>query len=322
MKDRIKDYFAFTRKEQRGLIVLLGLMLLTIAAYSLMPWFIPDKEFDITPFQKQVEEFLASVDTTDKAKNNKSYTSYPGLLKTDEPVLQAFIAAPFSFNPNEISRDEWISMGMNDKIAANIIRYRDKGGVFRNKEGFRKIYGMTDEIFSILEPYLEFPARDKPYSAKKDSSNSSGNYSRETNNKSSYPGSKVIELNTADSISLLELPGIGPSFAGRITRYRDRLGGYFIKEQLLEIKGMDSIRFNQIRDQILVDQGNIRKIDLNSVTFKDLLKHPYFEYYLVKEIFKKKDEIKRYDSIDQLNSLPVMYKELFEKIIPYLVVYN
>ena len=39
--------------------------------------------------------------------------------------------------------------------------------------------------------------------------------------------SPSIHLNTADSVQLLPLPGIGPVFAGRIIRYRNLLDGYY-----------------------------------------------------------------------------------------------
>ena len=83
---------------------------------------------------------------------------------------------------------------------------------------------------------------------------------------------------------------------------------------------MDSIRYNQFRDQVTIDQLLVKKIDLNAVAFKELLRHPYFEYYLVKAIFNFKDEIKAFDSVGQLQSIPVMYEELYEKIAPYLEV--
>ena len=91
-------------------------------------------------------------------------------------------------------------------------------------------------------------------------------------------------------------------------------------EQLFEIKGMDSVRFNQFKNQIIVDPLLIRRIDINAVTFKELLKHPYFEYYLVKAIFEKRDAMKRYDSVGQIRSIEVMYEELYSKISPYLEV--
>ncbi|MCU0371500.1 MAG: helix-hairpin-helix domain-containing protein [Bacteroidales bacterium] len=180
---------------------------------------------------------------------------------------------------------------------------------------------MNDGIYNILEPYISIPADEK-----KSRENDTGKYQQKGN---SYQDNKyekfvpepvMIELNSADSTSLLALTGIGPSYAGRIIKYRDRLGGFYIKEQLMEIKGMDSIRFNQFRDQVAIDTAQIRKIDLNTVTFKDLLRHPYFEYYLVKAIFQKKDEIKAFDSVSQLKDIPVMYGELYQKISVYLEV--
>jgi DNA uptake protein ComE-like DNA-binding protein len=88
----------------------------------------------------------------------------------------------------------------------------------------------------------------------------------------------------------------------------------------MEIKGMDSLRYSQFKGQINVDPQLIRKIDLNSATFKELLKHPYFEYYLVKAIMSYKDEIRTWDSVGQLRKVPVMYEELYVKIAPYLEV--
>ncbi len=321
MKDRIKDYFAFNKKEQRGLIILLGLMLLSVSANLFLPVFLPEKEFDITPFQKEVAEFMASVEKQDSIRQLNSF-KYPEDSKLDDlPVLAKFISSPFYFDPNDLSEDKWTEMGMDPKIIRNIIRYREKGGTFRDKEGFRKIYGMQDSVFAILSPYIRIAeAETKSLTSKYDSNNLKYNSYHENSFKKFVPDTVVIELNSADSASLLALNGIGPSYAGRIINYRDKLGGYYRIGQLLEIRGMDSIRFNQFSQQVRTDPGLVRKIDINSVTFKELLRHPYFEYYLVKAIFSYKDEIKAFDSVGQLRSLPVMYEELFDKISPYMEV--
>ena len=320
MKDRIKDYFAFNNKEQRGLIILLVLLLLSLLINLFLPRLVPEKEFDISSFQQEVEKFMASVNKQDSVAvlNPKRY-SYDG-WEEEGPVLSAFLASPFVFDPNDLSEEQWVNMGMNSKIIRNIMRYRNKGGTFRDKEGFRKIYGMEDSVYAILSPYIRITEKEKATS-----SFSNHNYK----NDSIKPGriytkykadTIIIELNMADSASLLALNGIGPSYAGRIIKYRELLGGFYQAEQLLEIRGMDSIRFNGIREQITTDPGQIRKIDLNLVTFKDLLRHPYFEYYLVKAIFNYKNEIKSYDSVGQLKKIPVMFDELYEKIAPYLEV--
>jgi competence protein ComEA len=210
---------------------------------------------------------------------------------------------------------------MDERIARNIMRYREKGGKFRDKDGFRKIYGMEDSVFAILSPYMRIAgAETKSQTSRYDTNDQKYNSYQENTYKKYTADSVIIELNLADSSSLLSCRGIGPSYAGRIVKYRDRLGGFYKKEQLLEIKGMDSVRFSQFKDQITIDLLLIRKIDINTVTFKDLLRHPYFEYYLVKAIFQKKDEIKAFDSLGQIRSIPVMYEELFDKIAPYLKV--
>lgn len=321
MNDRLKDYFAFTRSEQRGLISLLGLMLLAMLINLLLPALVPEKKFDATPFQKEVEQFLAEMEQADSV-NSAEPARYPyDFKKGDQPVLSNFLAAPFYFDPNEISSEKWKEMGMEERVALNIIRYREKGGKFRDKEGFKKIYGMNDEIYSILEPYIRIaPVKYKTQENYPVSSQHNFSSNHENKFEKHLPEPLMVELNSADSTALLSLTGIGPSYAGRIIKYRNRLGGYYCKEQLLEIKGLDSIRFDQFKDQITIDPSLIRKIDLNMVPFKDLLRHPYFEYYLVKAIFSKKDEVKRFDSVGQIRNLPVMFEELYEKIEPYLEV--
>jgi DNA uptake protein ComE-like DNA-binding protein len=321
MNDRIKDYFSYSRKEQRGLIILLGLMLLSLAANIFLPYFIPEKQFDMTPFQEEVDRFLAAVDSVSSYPDDKSINFQPGYKKEDNsPVLIAFKASPFYFDPNEVTEEELKKMGMDEKVARNIIHYREKGGKFRDKEGFSRIYGMTDSIISILSPYIKIDEKITSYKTYKYDTLTYGNKYKDSLYGKYHTEKQVIELNTADSAALLELTGIGPSFSGRIIRYRERLGGFYRKEQLYDIKGMDSIRFNQFRNQLTVDPGLIRKIDLNAVTFKDLMKHPYFEYYLVKAIFQYKDDVKAFDSIGQLKKIPVMYEELYFKISQYLEV--
>ena len=321
MKDRIKNYFTYSKKEQRGLIVLLGLMLLSIAANFLLPALIPEKQFDIKPFQLEVEQFLATVKKADSTSGLKKFIYYNDVKEPVASVLAPFLSSPFYFDPNTLSEDDWIKMGMDNKVTRNILRYREKGGKFRDSDGFRRIYGMNDEIFSILEPYLKFEATGKSSQEIVKNEKKYDNSAAVEKYEKGPAAEKIqVELNSADSATLLSLNGIGPSFAGRIIKSRDRLGGFYKKEQLLEIKGMDSLRYNQFISQVNADTGIVRKIDLNKVTFKELMRHPYFEYYLVKAIFSKKDEIEKYDSVEQLKHLPVMYEELYNKIEPYLEV--
>lgn len=99
----------------------------------------------------------------------------------------------------------------------------------------------------------------------------------------------ILDLNVADSLALVALPQIGDVMASRIQRYRNRLGGFVSMEQLYEIKGMDTMRFETIKPYIILTTNEIVKLDVNRDEFKTLLRHPYLEYDQVKAIVNHRD---------------------------------
>lgn len=101
----------------------------------------------------------------------------------------------------------------------------------------------------------------------------------------------VININTADTTLLKELPGIGSSFAKRIVEYRDKLGGYIKTEQLLEVYGMDTVRFGGIVAYVAIDnEFKPNKLRINHDSFKVLNRHPYLEYEHVKKIVNYREQ--------------------------------
>ncbi|MBM3404096.1 MAG: helix-hairpin-helix domain-containing protein [Bacteroidetes bacterium] len=125
----------------------------------------------------------------------------------------------------------------------------------------------------------------------------------------------MIELNTSDTILLLELPGIGASFSRRIIKYREKLGGYYATSQLLEVYGMDSTRYAGVCEYVRADTTLIRRLDIQKATFKELLNHPYLEYDQVKEICRLRDKKKLKNKTDLE---PIVGKMLYRKLQPYL----
>ena len=86
----------------------------------------------------------------------------------------------------------------------------------------------------------------------------------------------IVDINTADTTLLKELPDIGSSFAKRIVEYRGKLGGFVENRQLLEVYGMDSTRYKNIENYITVDSlFNANKLRINYDSFKVLNRHPY-----------------------------------------------
>ena len=102
-------------------------------------------------FREEAEKFL-----------QETANAQPAFQRDDLPVSNDLPAAPgpsfrdssFYFDPNKLDREGWQKTGLNDRIISNIMRYRQKGGVFKDKEGLARIYGMDDSVFRILEPYI------------------------------------------------------------------------------------------------------------------------------------------------------------------------
>ncbi|MBO6026304.1 MAG: helix-hairpin-helix domain-containing protein [Bacteroidales bacterium] len=141
------------------------------------------------------------------------------------------------------------------------------------------------------------------------------------NERKSYPKETkkipILDINQADSLALVELPQIGAVMASRIHRYRNRLGGFVSMEQLFEIKGMDTARFEAIKPYIVLEISDIRKLDVNRDEFKALLRHPYLEYDQVKAIVNHRERNGLIKNWEQLKEIVDEINPLLEKYVRY-----
>lgn len=127
-----------------------------------------------------------------------------------------------------------------------------------------------------------------------------------------------IDLNRADSADLLPLPGIGPVFAGRIIKYRNLLGGFFHSEQLGEVYGIPAETIQKIRSKVYIDSSAVRKIRIDSASFRELLRHPYLEYEDVKALVEYRDFKGDISSENELLDNHVLPDSTLSKIDGYL----
>jgi DNA uptake protein ComE-like DNA-binding protein len=154
----------------------------------------------------------------------------------------------------------------------------------------------------------------KSYSSSPSKAHSSSTSSSSTASPKKIP---VLELNSTDSIALVDLPQIGEVMASRIQRYRDRLGGFVNYKQLYEIKGMDSARFATVRPYLLLDTTRIHKLEVNRDEFKTLLRHPYLEYEQVKAIVNHRERKGLIRNWEQLKGITGEVNPLLERYVIY-----
>jgi len=208
---------------------------------------------------------------------------------------------PFPFNPNTMTEEEGLRMGLTNRQVRNIINYRDKGGKFYSKKDLAKLYTISEDEFAQLEPFIVLPEvtrrdYDKPKSETKEKQ-------AVREEKKAPKVIPVVDLNTVDSATLVELPQIGPYTAARIVSYRNKLGGFIQKEQLLEVKGMDEARYNTVLPYINIGEILVIQIDINRADFKALVNHPYLNYNQVKRIFNQREKRGMIKDWNQLKAL-------------------
>ena len=256
----------------------------------------------------------------------------------------------FRFNPNTITLDSLQLLGFSQRQAQTILNYRSKGGTFRRREDFARMYTVDSAMYTSLEEYIFIPDKDtsllgnspvrkrgisgtESASAGKmvqksgisgTESVSAGKMVQERGDIAAkrYTGESVVyggkvegnryvcNLNTADSAALVELYGIGGHFARKILEYRERLGGSFAhKRQLLEIEGFSQQRYEQIENNIVVNENDVKGFSLLDADRKALERHPYIGPYAARGIITYLRIKGREAFSDELKFLEELVKE-------------
>ena len=128
-----------------------------------------------------------------------------------------------------------------------------------------------------------------------------------------------IDINSADSISLERLPGIGQKLSSRIIRYRDRLGGFVRVSQLIEVYGLADSVVQLISPMLFIaGQYEPKKIAVNRLGYHELRTHPYIQHDVAKALIAYRNAHGRFSSIDDVYKIISVGREQAEKLSPYL----
>lgn len=303
-KSFFKEYFHFTKGERAGTVILLLLISFILLITFLMPLFIRQDKVDFSAFEKEIERFQ-----TDNARDSlKSTPQNKSLSKRERPER-------FFFNPNSISGKEMELLGLNKKVVNTWLKYREKGGVFRKKEDLKKIYGLSDKVYMELEPYIDLPEKKSLFKAEDKQAPEPENAIEPR-----LEITAIIELNSADTTDLKRLEGIGSVYASRIIAYRELLGGFYTGEQLGEVYGLTKETVKTVLSFTSVDTSLIHKLNLNTATLGDLMRHPYLNRYQGKAILQFRKVQGGFKSVAELKQNNLLPDEVYHKILPYLTV--
>lgn len=294
------NFFHFNKQERNGVFVLCVIIAVLFGIRLLMPL--------VTNDSNSVQ--FITLPPSDLKQVNYSETEFTPDNVTKASSEVKISNERFVFNPNTISAEDAQKLGMSKKLSATLINFRSKGGKFFKPEDLKKLYGLPPQLYEELESYILIP-------------NSKSEFKRDT----VYPTTRVyekkvyaktvVEINTADSLSIVYLKGIGPGFTKRIMKYRAMLGGFHSVNQLKEVYGMTDSTFTLLSSQIKLDPNSISKIPINAIDFNSLRKHPYFNFQTAQAVVNFR--LKHGKLTEQsFRDLGVFSDEKLKLILPYL----
>ncbi len=329
MREHIRAYFSFSRKERTGIAILL-VIILTVA---IAPAFIGGELIisDSATVMKYQAYFVAlETRQKDSAFRPQRQQSVSGVAYE----RAASVLTPFAFDPNTIGTEGWKRLGIRERTALSIAKYLAKGGRFRRSEDINKIYGLSEEEKQVLLPYVHI-AGESQIKPTVESTGHNGTRSQSFTHStgvdsSSYPrrqyaqtgikaGSNFenIDINEADTISWRSLPGIGPVLSKRIYTFREKLGGFFSVDQVAEVYGLPDSTFQRIKPYLRCD-AKVTRLNLNQATQAALEQHPYFRRNVARAIIDYRNQHGAFKDVNELRQLVVVTQEIFDRLLPYV----
>lgn len=235
-----KDYLSYSKKERRGIAVLL----LTIFIAMVLPWLLPSKSSALV-IDKATEDKIAllSSDSTETSTNKDADIPEqinPVVGKQQQPVTSLFY-----FNPNTLDEAGWKKLGLNNKIIHTILKYRSKGGRFNHPQDIEKIYGFSNEDAVRIEPYIKLENINEPQQAKV--------VKPDTLVVTKKSNAVKIHINTATAEEWKALSGIGEVLSNRIVKFRNKLHGFSSIEEVGKTYGLPDSIFQTIKPLLLLE---------------------------------------------------------------------
>jgi len=239
-----------------------------------------------------------------KEKPHHARKSYTYAVKTRK-------VEQFPFDPNTADSTQLLRLGLQPWQVQNIYKYRARGGIYRKKEDFARLYGLTVKDYRRLEPYIRISADYQPAaSLVKDD--------QPVRDSLKYPrkleANEHIELNSADTAQLMKVPGIGSYYARRILRYGKQLGGYVSVDQLDEIENFPS----EAKKYFVLSPSQPQQLNVNKLSLQQLRRHPYINYYRAKTIVDYRRLHGPINSLQDLRLSKDFPPEVIARLAPYV----
>nr|WP_299344517.1 helix-hairpin-helix domain-containing protein [Allomuricauda sp.] len=278
----MKSHFKFDKQERNGIFFLLLIIIVLQGIY----FWVKYRPADDSPLALN-EDLQARIDSIKRSDyETKDFKTYP-------------------FNPNYITDYKGYSLGMSAEEIDRLLTFRQKGDFINSAEEFQEVTQVSDSLLQIISPSFKFPAWKKSSAKRKTFSE----------NKKEVKG-----LNTATAVELKQIRGVGEVLSKRIIKFRDRLGGFLVNEQLYDVYGLEPNVVEGILERFQVlHPPEIKKININSASAVEIAQLVYINRSKAEEIVRYREENGSFSSLNEMTKMFNVSEEKIDRIGLYLL---
>ena len=279
-----QSHFRFNKQERSGIFFLLLIVVVLQCGYYYVKANPTNLKSDFA--LNAVEQ--TKIDSLKKERFDKSQKIYP-------------------FNPNYLADYKGYALGLSPSELDRLFAFRDKGKFVNSDKEFQIVTQISDSLLSKISPYFKFPE----WAGK----------NRTVKKATSKPATKtnIKDLNAATAEELRQVYGIGETLSKRIIKFRDRLGGFLVSEQLYDVYGLESevVEKALLKFQVF-EKPEVGKINVNKANAKELSRLVYINGSLASNIVEYRDKNGLFASLQELSQVDGFPTEKLDRIALYL----
>lgn len=303
----IFDFFYYTKAERKACVLLL---ILCSLAFVLPEWIDFSPHYDLQSLGKAPKVLQVRANWAKPKSKSGFKGNYSQQYSEQAPKVAVFS----NFDPNVVSLQILLNMGLPPRSAHIWVNYLSKGGRFKKTEDVLKIYGLPPKWYQMALPHMHIAAS----SIEQTERSLESQFPQKEWNKSTAKSCTPIDINTADTVAWQSLRGIGKVLAKRIVKFRDKLGGFYSVEQVKETYGLVDSVYQKIQPCLQLSNPTLKPLNINQASFNELANHPYLGFKAAKAILTWKDQHEPFTKMEDLEAILALDRQLLFKIKPYL----
>ena len=221
--------------------------------------------------------YLPSTITEESSQEKKEWLAFQTKIDSLKEFKTEYKQKIYPYNPNFITDYKGYKLGMTVEQLDRLFAFRKENKYVNSAKEFQQVTKVSDSLLKEMAVYFKFPDW--------------VNQKREYN--SNYtPFSKkekevivVKDINHATAEDLIKIRGIGEAISARILKEREKFGAFATMDQMQFIWGLSPEVVAYLNQYFKIgDVSQVKKININEATLKELSAFPFFNYTLSREI--------------------------------------